>query len=449
MRKYLFPIILCLAITPVQAATVSTLAQEFDASGDVSVGPDAHIYASDFGPAISSGQTGRQVLRISPQGEVEIYASGFQGASGNAWDSRGNLYQSSIRGDRVDRITPEGTIETFVSGINGPVGIAIDDSDNVYVSACGEGAIHRYDDTGEGGRFAISGLLNCPNGLTIAPGGNLYAANFNDGRVLRVSTEGDVSELARTPGTSFRRSGGNGHLVFVNDRLYVASYATNQIFEIQLDGTMRVLAGDGTRGHADGPAEDASFSWPNGIAADPTGSKLYVSESESLADTNYLNFPLSPNRLRVITLDEESDVAFNLGHSGSWFNRDTQGQGFSVEVVTPTDIGDPELLVVYWFTFAPGEPGGLERQRWFQAMGPIEGAQAVMEVLQAVGGVFDDPEPVDTKILGTATMTVTGCMTAEMEYELDLDGDGSAETTGSISLERLTPQVLCTELTDN
>ena len=43
-------------------------------------------------------------------------------------------------------------------------------------------------------------ILSCPNGLALADDGNLYVANFGDSRVVRVSLEGDTSELVRLPG---------------------------------------------------------------------------------------------------------------------------------------------------------------------------------------------------------------------------------------------------------
>ena len=47
------------------------------------------IYAADFGMTLNGG--GSTVRRISPDGQVSTWASGLNGASGNAFDSQGQL----------------------------------------------------------------------------------------------------------------------------------------------------------------------------------------------------------------------------------------------------------------------------------------------------------------------------------------------------------------------
>ncbi len=147
-------------------------------------------------------------------------------------------------------------------------------------------------------------------------------------------------------------------------------------------------------------------------------------------------------------------MPINFGHGGSWFNPDQNGQGFSLEVVPASEESEPDLLVAYWFTFAPADDAaaarlakqGVEDQRWYQAQGPIEGSEAVLDVLRVTGGVFDDPQTVSPNTIGTATFSFASCTEAAISYSLDLDGDGSEETTGDIDLVRLTPDVLCEEM---
>ena len=43
-----------------QELTVSTITEEFDASGGVKLGPDGHLYIGNFGASLSQG-TGSQV----------------------------------------------------------------------------------------------------------------------------------------------------------------------------------------------------------------------------------------------------------------------------------------------------------------------------------------------------------------------------------------------------
>lgn len=62
------------------------------------------------------------------------------GASGNTFDTHGNLFQSNIAGDRIDKVTPDGTRSVFAIGANisNAVGLAHDSSGNLYVSNCGD-----------------------------------------------------------------------------------------------------------------------------------------------------------------------------------------------------------------------------------------------------------------------------------------------------------------------
>lgn len=156
--------------------------------------------------------------------------------------------------------------------------------------------------------------------------------------------------------------------------------------------------------------------------------------------------------ITVEQTQEPEGMPINFGHTGSWFNRDQDGQGFSLEVVPAAEEDDPDQLVAYWFTFAPAETAarlskqGVEDQRWYQAQGPIEGSEATLDVLRVTGGVFDDPETVSADTIGTITFSFAGCTEASMTYSLDLDGDGMEESTGDIQLTRLTPDVLCEEM---
>jgi hypothetical protein len=65
------------------------------------------------------------VWRLSPDGEVEKFADGLCGASGNAIGPRGYLYQSSFNGNFVSRISRTGEVETWVDeGLAEPVASA-------------------------------------------------------------------------------------------------------------------------------------------------------------------------------------------------------------------------------------------------------------------------------------------------------------------------------------
>ncbi|MDX1396391.1 MAG: hypothetical protein R3195_18560 [Gemmatimonadota bacterium] len=285
------------SITLAQTDLVRTLTEPIDAgSGGMAVDAQGNIYSADFGASLS-GPPGTEVYRITPTGEVTVFATGLVGASGNAFDSNGNLFQSNIGADRVSRIDPDGTVTTFVTeGISNPVGIAIDENDDLYVANCGDNTIRHVTSGGTSTHFAGGPMLNCPNGIALASDGNLYVANFGNGNVIRIAPDGAMSQFAVVPG------GNNGHITFANGVLYVVARAANQIYRLELDGTLTLLAGTGERGRTDGAALTSRLSLTNDIAVSPDGGTLYFNDVVGGTDFNVI----SPVVIRSLELLPDS-----------------------------------------------------------------------------------------------------------------------------------------------
>ncbi len=290
-----------LACGPLHAAevTVKTVATIDAGSGGISVGPDGRIYSADFGSKLGGGGVGgTQVWAITTGGETEVFAKGLEGASGHAWDAEGHLYQSNIRGNKISRIAPDGTVTDVVSeGIVNPVGIVITADGSLRVANCGNGTIRRVTPTGESTEFVSSPLLKCPNGLALDEDGNLYAANFYDGSVIKITPAGEAELLATLPGNN------NGHIHYANGELLVVARTAHQIYRVSLDGKVELLAGSGEKGGADGPANEASFCFPNDITTSHDGRTVWVNDIGN-EETNGMN-ALGPTRIRRIDLGED------------------------------------------------------------------------------------------------------------------------------------------------
>jgi sugar lactone lactonase YvrE len=264
-------------------------------TGGMDVDGEGNIYVGDFGTSLD-GPPGTVVFRISPDGEVETWARGLVGASGNAFDSDGNLYQSNIGAGRISRITPDGTVSTFATGLDGgPVGIAVTAGDTLYVVNCGRNRIHKIGPDGVGSVWVADPLLSCPNGITLADDGNLYVSNWNNGDVLRVTPEGTVSRHASI-------GSNNGHILFGNGRLYLVARGSHRIYEVTLDGDVTLLAGSGARGKRDGAARTAQLSFTNDVALSPDGSVLYFNDVDTGATGDRI---IGPMVVRMILLEEE------------------------------------------------------------------------------------------------------------------------------------------------
>ena len=231
--------------------------------GGVAVDRMGYVYVADFG---------EKVWKVSPWGEVEVLANTLYGASGNAIDPQGVLYQSNFYGNTISKITRDGTVTTYAEGLNGPVGIAISPQGELFVCNCTNNTIARVGTDGSVTPFSQSPLFRCPNGITFGPGGNLYVVNFSGEAMIKVTPEGEASHFATIPG------GGNGHIVASQGNLYATSFQGHQIFFVSADGTVTALAGTGEKGVVDGGHETALFSQPNGLAVSFNGTFLYTND---------------------------------------------------------------------------------------------------------------------------------------------------------------------------
>jgi len=306
LRCGLYVLLLLLAVNWVtgaqsdsgQNAVVSTLAELPAATGGVAVGPDGNIFVGDIGAAPS--RRGTTVYKVTPEGEVSVFAQAetLLGASGNAFDSKGNLYQSGLRSNRINKITPDGEVSVFATtGIIAPVGLVFDADDNLYVANCGGRSVQKVTPEGESTMLASSNtLFNCPNGIALDNDNNVYVANFSDGRVLKVTPEGEVSLFVTVPGNN------NGHITFDGEKFYVVGRGASNIYTLSLDGELEVFAGTTQRGRVDGPALEAKFSLPNDLSISPDGDILYVNEFASTTGT--LN---QPSVLRKIVLNPDAE----------------------------------------------------------------------------------------------------------------------------------------------
>ncbi|MEM8601090.1 MAG: T9SS type A sorting domain-containing protein [Bacteroidota bacterium] len=256
------------------------------------------------------GFIGTNVYSVDPSGSLSVFATGLTGPIHVTRAPDGNYYVTEFtplntKNGTVSRVTPEGEVTRFAVVPAGPSDIVADAAGNLYVSQYGivsndpstngnGDSITKITPDGTVSEFAGGGLLAAPVGLDFDDEGNLYAANIFDGRIVKMTPDGTQSLFASLPVTAPFTI---GHLVWSNGRLYATHLGANQIHVFERDGTGRVLAGTGANGRQDGPAAEATFSSPNGIAASVSGDTLYVSE--------YIG---AVNRLRMITLSEVVDA---------------------------------------------------------------------------------------------------------------------------------------------
>lgn len=281
-------------LTLENAAVVYTIVSNIPvAAGGLETDNDGNIYFADFGEGGSA--EGISTWLITPDGDTSVFVegNGIQTATGNAFDSEGNFYQSSFAGDQIVRVGTDGEISTYTSeGLRGPVGIAFDAEDNLFVANCLNGSVRRITPDGESERLVLSAFFACANGITLDDDGNVYVSNFRNSNVIKVTPDGEATVFAQLPGNN------NAHILYHDGMFFAASRGGHQLFTISLEGEVTVLAGTGERGNDDGLALEATFALPNDMALSPDASVLYI--NDVVADSDGTNYP---SNVRAIVLE--------------------------------------------------------------------------------------------------------------------------------------------------
>ena len=242
----------------------------------------------------------------------------------------GTLYVADLGNHRVrtiDLASAAKTVDTIAGGstpgdadgagtaarFNGLVGLALsEDGSTLYVA---ENTSHRiraidlastaktvttlaggtqgYVDHATGTTARFDG----PSYLAVS-GTTLYVADYDNHRIRAInlaSTNKTVSTIAGsgTPGyangvgVAARFNGPSGLAVSEDEKtLYVADYNNHRIRAIDLaSGTVRDIAGDGTRGNTNGIGTTAQIARPNGIFV--SGSTLYVTSGDVIRKLEY------------------------------------------------------------------------------------------------------------------------------------------------------------------
>jgi hypothetical protein len=148
--------------------------------------------------------------------------------------------------------------------------------------------------------------------------------------------------------------------------------------------------------------------------------------------------PGSENVCEGLSGNNTEAVDINAGMDGAWFDPATSGQGYFIDAHPAPEGGN--FIFVSWFTYGNATASG---QRWLTAQGGFEGSMAEIDVYEATGGSFDDPEPVSNPKVGTMSLDFTDCSNALLSYSLPTD-----PAEGDIAITRVIAgaQALCEEL---
>jgi hypothetical protein len=218
------------------------------------------------------------------------------------FDRDGNVFGDNI--NKIIKISPSGAITTVVGGTNSPLGfiwgIASNSFSDIYVPDAIKHNISRLTSSGKLSVYAGDGTegifdglagtskFGAPKGIAINLRGDIYVSDVH--RVRKISSSGVVTTLAGSDmegsvdGKGAAAQFGNIDNIAVDSvgNIYVTDRRYLNIRKITSDGVVTTLAGIGTAGFTDGPANVATFSDPRGLAVDGQGN-IYVADQNKAA----------------------------------------------------------------------------------------------------------------------------------------------------------------------
>lgn len=240
------------------------------------------------GAAVGGGVAYMLVQPSADKAEAAVAATkGTQ----RQWSAR----VTTIAGDGLPGMSNGGGRRTRFAD---PFGVALDQAGNLYVADGGENnSIRKIGVDGVSTTLAgevegyAEGLgkaasFNTPSGLAIDGAGNLYVADTGNNAIRKINPDGKVSTLAGDGlagdkdglGAAARFNGPVGVAVDADGAVYVTDTYNDRIRRIAPNGDVTTIAGGGRAGKADGPAAQALFDAPTGLAVAANGD-LYIADT--------------------------------------------------------------------------------------------------------------------------------------------------------------------------
>ncbi|HJT36217.1 MAG TPA: prolyl oligopeptidase family serine peptidase [Pirellulales bacterium] len=257
------------------AATEINIDQPFG----VEIGPDGALYICEV------GQHRVRRLDLAKGHLATVAGSGQKGYAGDGgpateaelnepyevrFDSRGNLHFVEMRNHVVRRIDAQTGRILTVAG-TGKAGFGGDDGP------------------------AAAAQLRDPHSIAFDRDDRLYIADIGNHRIRRVDPRtGQIETIAGNGEKQLPQDGGQAQgqpilgpraLYIVGDDVWIALREGNSIWRLDLrDGTIHHVAGTGKKGFSGdgGPAREATFDGPKGIAANRFG-RIVVADTENQA----------------------------------------------------------------------------------------------------------------------------------------------------------------------
>jgi subtilisin family serine protease len=317
-------------------------------------------------------------------------SAGLEQVSGLAADAAGNIFIAG--GEKVRKVTPDGIIHTVAgnanegfSGDGGPATsadmfavrtVAYDAAGDLFIAdganfrirkVTPDGVIHTIagagcsGETGDGGP-ATSACLSMPWGVAVDASGNLYISNTEDDRIRKVAPNGIITTFAGTGYTGswsdgFSGDGGpavnaqfaspHGLAVDAAGNVFIADTGNNRIRKVRPDGIIVTVAGNGDSSDSGdgGQATSAGVASPMAVAVDNLGG-FYI------AGGTILRY-VAPNGVITSLADGYPPESVAVSPSGQIYF------GISFDVYTLAPVNSSRQYSLSQSTFAMPNTGGI------------------------------------------------------------------------------------------
>ena len=192
---------------------------------------------------------------------------------------------------------------------------------------------------------AINAPLELPHGLAFDTAGNLYIADTDDDVIREINLEGIISTVAGNGAQGYGGDGGSATLAMLdsptgvaidsNGNIYIADSHNNRIREVS-GGTIATIAGTGTAGYSgEGTAATALLNLPTALAVD-SNNNLYI------ADTNN-------HRIREISGPTISPTINTVAGNGTqgWGGDGGSATSPTAQLDSPTGVAVDSAFNIY------------------------------------------------------------------------------------------------------
>ncbi len=346
---------------------------------------------------------GTNIIGFDPSGTV-ANATPLNYSSGVTLDPSNNMFVTDTLNLRVRKVTNNAISTVAGNGLlnyggdgaaattaqlNAAQGVAVDPSGNLYIADTNNNSIRKVAANGVISTVAGSGVTGMaapgngsnqfsgPRGLASDSAGNIYIADTQNSRVMKLSAAGGLTVVAGNGTPGYSGDGGaatgamlntpSGVAVDAAGNLYIADFSNNRIRKVSTAGTITTVAGTGFSGYLGdgGPATSAQVNQAQGVAVDGAGN-LYIADTGNNAVRqvtpagviNTLALIVNPVGITVDSLGElfvtdgsslvykvypfAAAVSVAIGGNGSTGYSGDGGLGTSAQLYRPTGIAvDP------------------------------------------------------------------------------------------------------------